>query len=585
MFFFVMVKEVSDLEKLRHSVAHLLAAAVMELWPDTKRTIGPAIEHGFYFDFEFSKPVGVDDLEKIEKKMCQLLPSWKKFECHELSADQAKKEYPNNSFKHELIDEFSEQGKKKLSFYKSGEYWDLCRGGHVEDMKLIKADAFKLMKLAGAYWRGDAKNPMLTRIYGTAFFSKKELDEYLSMLAEAEKRNHMVLGKRLQLFEVHEESPGAPFFYPKGTIIYNELLKFLREEYVKRGYKEVITPLLYDKSLWEKSGHWEHYKQLMFMLKVDDREFSLKPMNCPSHCLMYRSLVNSYRDLPLRLADFASIHRNELKGVLAGLTRVRKFSTDDAHIFVSKEDLGRELLGVIDFVDFVFKQTFNIDIEVKVSTRPEKRMGADEQWDKAEAALKGALENKKMQFTVDEGEGAFYGPKIDIFMKDCLKRLHQLATIQVDMQMPARFGLQFDGQDGKKHTPIIIHRAILGSMERFIGVLTEHFEAKFPLWLSPMQAVVMNITEKNEEYAKKVFEELQAAGLRVQLDISHETINKKVRNAQMQHINYMLTVGDKEEQNNTFAVRTLDGKVKFGVPVAQLIADMKQLVESRTLAW
>ncbi|MDO8556392.1 MAG: threonine--tRNA ligase [Nanoarchaeota archaeon] len=580
-----MVKEPSDLEKLRHSVAHLLAAAVMDLWPDTKRTIGPAIEHGFYFDFEFSKPVVADDLEKIEKKMRQLLPSWKNFERHELSADQAKKEYPNNQFKHELIDEFSELGKKKVSFYKSGEYWDLCRGGHVEDMKLIKADAFKLMKLAGAYWHGDAKNPMLTRIYGTAFFSKKELDEYLRMLEEAEKRNHMVLGKKLQLFEVHEESPGAPFFYPKGTIIYLELMKFLREEYVKRGYKEVITPLLYDKSLWETSGHWEHYRENMFLLNVDNRDFSLKPMNCPSHCLMFRNLVSSYRDLPLRLADFAAIHRNELKGVLSGLTRVRKFSTDDAHNFVAEEDLQKEILGVIDFVEFVYKKTFNLDVEVKLSTRPEKRMGADAQWDKAEQALESALKEKGLSYVVDAGEGAFYGPKIDIFMKDCLQRLHQVATIQVDFQLPARFGLQFDGQDGKKHTPIMVHRAIFGSLERFIGVLTEHFEAKFPLWLAPVQAVVMNITEKNEGYAQKVADQLRVAGVRVEIDISRETINKKVRNAQMQHINYMLTVGDKEEENTTVAVRTLDGKVKFGVGVAELVAELKQLIVTRALAW
>ena len=384
---------------------------------------------------------------------------------------------------------------------------------------------------------------------------------------------------------MHEESPGAPFFYPKGTIIYLELMRFLREEYVKRGYQEVITPLLYDKSLWETSGHWEHYRENMFILPVDSREFSLKPMNCPSHCLMFKNLVTSYRHLPLRLADFAALHRNELKGTLAGLTRVRKMSQDDAHNFIAEGDLQKEILDVIDFVEFVYKKTFNLDIEVKLSTRPEKRLGADEQWDRAEAALQNALEEKSIKFVVDEGEGAFYGPKIDIFMKDCLKRLHQVATIQVDFQLPARFGLQFDGQDGKKHTPIMIHRAIFGSLERFIGVLTEHFEAKFPLWLSPVQVVVMNITEKNERYAKKVVEELQAAGLRVQLDISHETINKKVRNAQVQHINYMLTVGDKEEENTTVAVRTLDGKVKFGVPVATLVAELQQLVNSRVLAW
>ena len=401
------------------------------------------------------------------------------------------------------------------------------------------------------------------------------------MLEEAEKRNHMVLGKRLKLFEVHEQSPGAPFFYPKGAIIYNELMKFIREEYAKRGYQEVITPLLYEKSLWETSGHWEHFKENMFILKIDNREFSLKPMNCPSHCIMYKNLVTSYRDLPLRLADFAPLHRNELKGVLAGLTRVRKMSQDDSHIFIAEEDLEKEILEVIDFVDYVYKEVFKMDIEIKLSTRPEKRMGADAGWDKAEQTLEKVLKKKKIKFVIDAGEGAFYGPKIDIFAKDCLNRLHQLATIQVDFQMPMRFELQYDGQDGKKHTPIIIHRAILGSLERFIAVLTEHWEGKFPLWLSPIQAVVMNITSNNERYAQDVAGKLKAAGMRMELDVSSETINKKVRNAQLQNINYMITVGDKEEQNKTIAIRTLDGKVQFGINLQEFIAEMQNQIHAR----
>ncbi|MDO8628777.1 MAG: threonine--tRNA ligase [Nanoarchaeota archaeon] len=572
-----MQKELANVEKLRHTAAHVLAHAVKELYPEALPTIGPTIENGFYYDF-FNLSLKEDDLGKLEAKMKDIVKKDFPLVRLEKSKKEAQQLFIHNRFKLELITDLKDG---EITVYQQGDFVDLCRGGHLDSIGGVKN--FKLMKLAGAYWRGDVKNPMLTRIYGVAFESKEELDEYLTMLVEAEKRNHMVLGKRLQLFEVHEESPGAPFFYPKGTILYVELMKFLREEYNKRGYKEVITPLLYDKSLWETSGHWEHYKQNMFVLNVDNREFSLKPMNCPSHCLMFRNLVNSYRDLPLRLADFAALHRNELKGTLAGLTRVRKMSQDDAHNFIAEEDLEKEILSVIDFVDVVYKKTFNVEIEIKLSTRPEKRLGSDDHWDKAEAALEAALQKKNMKFAVDAGEGAFYGPKIDIFMKDSLKRLHQLATIQVDFQMPLRFNLQFDGADGKKHTPIMIHRAILGSLERFIGILTEHFEAKFPLWLSPVQVIVMSLSDKNIVYAQKVVDELRLAGLRVEVDVSNETIAKKVRNAQLQNINYMITVGDKEEQASTLAIRTLDGKVKFGVKSSEFVQELLEKIRSRSL--
>ena len=570
-----MVPAVVDLEKLRHTAAHVLAHAIKELYPEAVPTIGPTIENGFYYDF-FNLNIKEEDLPAIETRMKDIVKRDLKLKRLEKSKKEARELVKHNKFKEEILEELKEG---EITFYQQGEFIDLCRGNHLESTGQVKH--FKLLKLAGAYWRGDAKNPMLTRIYGIAFPSEKELKEYLQMLEEAEKRNHMVLGKRLKLFEVHEQSPGAPFFYPKGAIIYNELMKFIREEYAKRGYQEVITPLLYEKSLWETSGHWEHFKENMFILKIDNREFSLKPMNCPSHCIMYKNLVTSYRDLPLRLADFAPLHRNELKGVLAGLTRVRKMSQDDAHIFIAEEDLEKEILEVIDFVDYVYKEVFKMDIEIKLSTRPEKRIGADAGWDKAEQTLEKVLKKKKIKFVIDAGEGAFYGPKIDIFAKDCLNRLHQLATIQVDFQMPMRFELQYDGQDGKKHTPIIIHRAILGSLERFIAVLTEHWEGKFPLWLSPIQAVVMNITSNNERYAQDVAGKLKAAGMRMELDVSSETINKKVRNAQLQNINYMITVGDKEEQNKTIAIRTLDGKVQFGINLQEFIAEMQNQIHAR----
>ncbi|HLC55109.1 MAG TPA: threonine--tRNA ligase [Candidatus Nanoarchaeia archaeon] len=568
----------SDVEKLRHTAAHVLAHAIKELYPEALPTIGPTIEDGFYYDF-YNLNIKEEDISAIETRMRDIIKRDFKLKRLEKSKKEAKELVKHNKFKQEILEELKEG---EITFYQQGDFIDLCRGGHLESTSQVKN--FKLLKLAGAYWRGDAKNPMLTRIYGTAFFAEKELKEYLTMLEEAGKRNHMVLGKKLKLFEMHEQSPGAPFFYPKGAVIFNELIRFISEQYRQRGYQEVITPLLYDKSLWETSGHWEHYKEDMFILKIDNREFSLKPMNCPSHCLMYRNLVTSYRDLPLRLADFAPLHRNELKGVLAGLTRVRKFSQDDAHIFLGEDQLDEELLKSMDFVKFVYKDTFQMEIEVRLSTRPEKRMGADELWSRAEQALEKSLKKKKMQFSVDEGAGAFYGPKIDFLVRDCLKRLHQVATIQVDFQLPIRFELQYDGQDGRKHTPIIIHRAILGSLERFIAILTEHFEGKFPLWLSPVQAIVMNISEQSRQYAKDVMKKLIDAGIRAEIDISGETINKKVRNAQLQHINYMITVGDKEQQSRTLAVRTLDGKVKFNVKTDDFIADFIAKIRNRELA-
>ena len=568
-----------NLENLRHSCAHLLAAAVMEIWPDAKRTIGPAIEEGFYYDFDFKEPISELDLPKIEKKMSQILQSWKKFEKTEVTSEEAKKEFKDNQYKLELIEEFSKEG-KKLTLYRSGNYVDLCKGGHI-DSPSKELQYFKLLKIAGAYWRGNEKNKMLTRIYGTAFPTKKELEDYLKMLEEAKKRDHRVLGEKLDLFFFHEYSPGAPIFLPKGTIIFNALLKLLRGEYKKRNYQEVITPLLYEKTLWETSGHWQHYKDNMFNMESEKKMFSLKPMNCPSHCLIYKHKLWSYRDLPLRIADFAPLHRNELSGTLSGMTRVRKFSQDDAHIFVTEEQLKEEIENVLGFEKYIYNNIFRLDYSMTLGTRPEKFMGDKKLWDKAEKLLQEILKQKEIPFKIAEKDGTFYGPKIDLRVKDALGREHQLATIQLDFQLPLRFELTYEGSDGKKHTPIMIHRAMLGSLERFMGVLIEHYAGKFPLWLSPVQVAIITVADRHIEYAKKLYNELKEQDIRVDLDDRAESIGKKVRDNQQMKINYIITIGDKEINSNELAIRTRDNEVinlnkeKF---IKKLLEEMKNKI-------
>ena len=566
-----------ELEKLRHTAAHILAHAIKELYPSALPTIGPAIEDGFYYDF-YNLNIKEEDLPKIEAKMKEIVKKDYKLARKEKKKKEAKDFFKKNKFKLEIIDELKEG---EITFYEQGNFIDLCRGGHLESTGKVKA--FKLMKLAGAYWRGDSKNEMLTRIYGTAFASQKELDDYLKMLEEAEKRNHVVIGKKLNLFDFHEYSPGAPFFHPKGAVIYIELLNFIREQYKKRGYKEVITPLLYDKKLWETSGHWEHFKDNMFILKIDGREFALKPMNCPSHCIMYGDLVRSYKDLPLRLADFAPLHRNEVRGALGGLTRVRKMSQDDSHIFAAEDQIEKEIENLIDFVDMVYKKTFDMDFMIKLSTRPKQRMGDDKLWDKAERVLEDVLKKKKLKYEINPGDGSFYGPKIDIHVKDCLKRTHQVATIQLDFQLPLRFNLEYDGKDGKKHTPIIIHRAILGSLERFIGLLTEHYAGRFPLWLSPVQVKIVTVNDRNISFANKVRQELEENSIRVEIDDRGESVPKKVRDAEVEKIPAIVTIGDKEVEKKTLALRDRNGKVKFGVKIEDLIKGLKDKIEKREL--
>ena len=565
----ITLKDKEGLDALRHSLAHLLAAAVMELYPNTKRTIGPAIENGFYFDFEFEKPISEEDLPRIEAKMLETLPKWDKFERHELSAPEAKKEFPNNQFKHELIDEFS-KGSKKVSFYKSGDYWDLCRGGHLSSMKKVKPGSFKLAKIAGAYWRGSEKAPMLTRIYGLAFAAKKDLDEYLKRQEEAEKRDHRKIGKELDLFSIHEEGPGFVFFHPKGMVIINELINFSRRLHEKNGYKEIRTPIILSRKLWERSGHWEHFRDAMYFTKVEGQDFAVKPMNCPGSILVYKEAFHSYRELPLRLAEYGLVHRHEMSGVLSGLFRVRSFTQDDSHIYIMPSQIKEEVSRVIEIVDHVYG-IFGFEYRVELSTKPDKAMGSDEIWKIAEGSLKDALNSKNVLFDVNQGGGAFYGPKIDFHIKDTLGRSWQCATVQVDFQMPEKFDLHYIGEDNTKHRPVIIHRVIYGSIERFLGILIEHFAGKFPLWLAPVQIKILTVADRFEGYANSIKEQFKKNDLRVEIDVRTESVGYKVREAQLQKIPLILTVGEKEEKNGTVAVRTFDNKVYFDVKAEELL--------------
>ena len=525
---------------------------------DTKLGIGPVIEDGFYYDFDLKHKFTPEDLPKIEKSMHEIINKNLKFEKKIIAASEAKKQFKDDTYKLELINEFEKEG-KKISFYKTGDFTDLCKGPHVENTKQL--GNFKLLKVSGSYWKGDAKNKPMQRIYGTAFPTKQDLDNYLHVLEESKKRDHRVLGEQLGFFTFHEYSPGSPIFLPKGAIIYNELINFLRQEYKNRDYQEVITPLLYEKKLWETSGHWQYYKENMFNLESEKRIFSLKPMNCPSHCLIYKTRLYSYKELPLRIADFAPLHRNELSGTLSGLTRVRKFSQDDGHNFVTEEQLEEEIERIIDFEKYVYEKIFKFNYSMTLGTRPDDFMGDKRLWDKAEKILERILNKKKINYKIQQKDGAFYGPKIDLKIKDSLGREWQLATIQLDFQLPIRFELTYEGKDGKKHTPIIIHRAILGSFERFIAMLIEHYAGKLPLWLSPTQAVIITVADRHIEYATKLKEEMKGKGIRVELDCRSESIAKKVRDNQIMKIPYVITIGDKETETNNLAVRTRDNEV------------------------
>ena len=530
-------------DTFRHTSSHILAQAVKRLYPETKLAIGPAIADGFYYDVDRDIPFTTEDLEKIEKEMKKIVKEALPVESFTLPREEAialmkEKEEP---YKVELIEDLPEDA--IISFYKQGEFTDLCAGPHLMNTKTVKA--FKLTSLAGAYWRGNEKNKMLTRIYGTSFTKKADLDEYLERLEEAKKRDHRKLGKELGLFMLREEGPGFPFFLPKGMALKNALLEYWREIHTKNGYVEISTPIMLSRHLWETSGHWDHYKENMYTTVIDEQDFAVKPMNCPGGILVYESEPRSYRDLPIRMGELGIVHRHEKSGQMHGLMRVRCFTQDDAHIFMTPEQVKDEIKGVATLIDEVYKM-FGFKYHVELSTRPEDSMGSDEDWELATDALRDTLDSLGMDYVVNEGDGAFYGPKIDFHLEDSIGRTWQCGTIQLDFQLPLRFNLEYTGADGEKHRPIMIHRVAFGSIERFIGILIEHFAGAFPTWLAPVQVKVLPISDKHLEYGEKVYAALKDAGIRVEIDTRAEKIGYKIREAQMQKIPYMLVVGAKE---------------------------------------
>lgn len=537
---------------MRHSGAHLLAQAVKRLYPAAKPTIGPAVENGFYYDFDMETTISSNELSVIEAEMLKIVKENLPIERFSLPRNEAiaymrKREEP---YKVELIENLPEG--EEISFYQQGEYVDLCVGPHVMSTGVLKA--FKLTAVTGAYWHGDAKNKMLQRVYGVVYPKKADLEAYLTMLEEAKKRDHRKLGRELDLFMLADEGPGFPFFLPKGMVLRNLLVDFWRDVHHKAGYQEISTPIILNESLWHQSGHWDHYKENMYFTTIDEQTYAIKPMNCPGGILAFKRKAYSYRDLPQRLGELGIVHRHELSGALHGLMRVRCFTQDDAHIFMTPDQIESEILSTIRLIDSIYR-VFGFEYHMELSTRPENSMGSDEQWETATNGLRNALEMNGQPYQLNEGDGAFYGPKIDFHLKDCLGRTWQCGTIQLDMQMPERFDITYIGPDGEKHRPVMIHRTALGSIERFLGILIEHYAGAFPIWLAPVQAIIMQITDKNLAYAKKIYEQLDQAGYRVELDARNEKIGYKIREAQMQKIPYMLILGDKEMEDGSVSVR------------------------------
>lgn len=537
-----------------HTASHIMAQAVKRLYPDVKLTIGPAIKDGFYYDFDTETPFGPEDLQAIETEMKKIVKEGLVLEKFELPVDEAVSlmKEKNEPYKIELIEEHAEKG-EAISFYKQGEFTELCAGPHLMSVSPVKA--FKLTNCTGAYWRGDAKNKMLCRVYGTAFPKASMLDEHLKMLEEAKKRDHRKLGKELELFTIMEEGPGFPFFLPKGMVLKNLLIDYWREIHRKAGYYEIQTPIILSRKLWERSGHWDHYKENMYTTVIDDEDFAIKPMNCPGGILVYKSKMRSYKDLPLRMGELGIVHRHELSGALHGLMRVRCFTQDDAHIFMTREQIKDEIKGVVRLIDDAYN-TFGFKYHIELSTKPENSMGSDEDWDIATDALKAAITELGYDFEINEGDGAFYGPKLDFHLTDCIGRTWQCGTIQLDFQLPERFELEYTGADGAKHRPIMIHRVVFGSIERFIGILTEHYAGAFPTWLAPVQVKLLPIADRHIDYVRQLQEKLEEAGIRCELDDRSEKIGFKIRSAQLEKIPYMLVVGDKDIEAGTVAVRS-----------------------------
>ena len=565
------------LEIIRHSTAHLMAMAVQELFPEAQVTIGPVIEDGFYYDFAYERPFTPEDLERIEARMREIAARKLPIVREEWDRDEAARFFRDKGerYKALLIERIPEG--EVVSLYRQGDWVDLCRGPHVPDTGRLKH--FKLMNVAGAYWEGKAENEQLQRIYGTAWASKKDLKAYLHRLEEAEKRDHRRLGRALELFHLQEEAPGMVFWHPKGWSLWQVVEQEIRAVMRENGYKEIRTPQIVDRKLWERSGHWDKFHDEMFTTHTENRDYAIKPMNCPCHIQVFNQTLHSYRDLPLRLAEFGSCHRNEPSGTLHGLMRLRNFTQDDAHIFCTEAQIQDEVGAFIDLTYEVYRRFGFEDVIIYLSDRPEKRVGSDEQWDKAEAALHTALKSKGIEYGLNPGEGAFYGPKIEFSLRDCLGRVWQCGTIQVDFSMPCRLGAEYVAEDGSRQTPVMLHRAILGSMERFIGILIEHYEGKFPFWLAPVQAVVCNITDAQAEYAREVCEAMRAEGFRVDADLRNEKVGYKVRALTLARVPFILVVGDRERAERTVAVRSLSGESLGDMPLDAWLARMKRMRE------
>lgn len=575
---FLTFNEQGGKDTLRHSASHIMAQAIKRLWPDAQLAIGPAIENGFYYDIDMEHVLVPEDLAKIEAEMHKIVKANFPIEKEVLSRDEALKFFKekHENYKVELIEDLPADA--EISTYRQGEFVDLCAGPHVASTGKVKA--FKLQSLAGAYWRGDEKNKMLQRIYGTAFEKKEELDEYLHLLEEAARRDHRKLGKELGLFVLKEQGPGFPFFLPKGMALRNELENFWREVHHDFDYEEIRTPIILNRQLWEQSGHWFHYRENMYTTVIDDEDYAIKPMNCPGSILVYQNDLHSYRDFPMRMAELGLVHRHELSGALHGLFRVRSFTQDDAHVFMLPSQIKAELIKVIELFDRIYSQ-FGLTYRVELSTKPDNAMGDDAIWESATNALREAIEEKQIPYQINEGDGAFYGPKLDFHIRDSIGRTWQCGTIQLDMNLPERFHMEYVGEDGQKHQPIMIHRACFGSMERFIGILIEHYAGAFPTWLAPVQVKILPISEKHVEYAEKLRKAFKKAFVRVELDDRNEKIGYKIRQAQMEKVPYMLVVGDKEEQEGTVAVRSRVEGEKGSVKWEDFLADILEEVKER----
>lgn len=573
-------KDEEGREVYRHTTSHILAQAVKNIYPTVKLAIGPAIKDGFYYDFEFKTPITQEDFPKIEAEMQRIIKANLPLVRKELSRQEAEALFRKfaEDYKIELLSAIPEG--ETVSTYTQGEFTDLCRGPHLSSTGKVKA--FKLTSVAGAYWRGDSKNKMLTRIYGTCFDKKADLEAYITRMEEAKKRDHRKLGKELDLYDILPEGPGFPFFYPKGMVLRNILENFWREEHIKAGYVEIKTPMILNRDLWYRSGHWDHYKDNMYGVKIDDEDYAIKPMNCPGGMLVYKRSLHSYRDLPIRMGELGLVHRHELSGALHGLMRVRCFTQDDAHIFMMPEQIESEIIGVVKLIDRFYK-VFGFKYSVELSTRPQDFMGSVEQWDKATEALKSALNKLKQPFTVNEGDGAFYGPKIDFHLEDCIGRTWQCGTIQLDFQMPERFDLTYTGSDGEKHRPVMIHRVVFGSIERFMGILTEQYAGAFPMWLSPVQVKVLSLTERTADKCLEIAKQLKEKGFRVETDNRNEKIGMKIREAQLEKVPYMLVIGDRDVEQEVVSVRDRKQGDLGAMKLEAFMEKIKKQVEEKSL--